>query len=149
MVNAITMRAPKNDEQFFAWAARINAIETLEDARTVYSELKVAKPVDLSSLVGLLEHRAFEQGMDPALLRQLVALIDNEQNAGFGGGRMPGAPARFFRERSFPWVRLRPELVCEIGVEHLARDGFRHGAKFLRWRPDKLARECTFEQQAG
>ena len=60
---------------------------------------------------------------------------------------MPGDPARFFKGREFPWVRLRPELVCEVAVEHLALDGFRHGAKFLRWRPDKSAEECTFEQQ--
>jgi ATP-dependent DNA ligase len=30
--------------------------------------------------------------------------------------------------------------------DHFSDDRFRHGTKFLRWRPDKQPRACTFEQ---
>jgi ATP-dependent DNA ligase len=51
-------------------------------------------------------------------------------------------------------VPLRPELVCEVAFDHWQGDGdrpraggrFRHGTTFLRWRPDKPPRECTFDQ---
>jgi ATP-dependent DNA ligase len=41
---------------------------------------------------------------------------------------------------------LRPELVVEVRFDHVTGDRFRHGTKLLRWRPDKVPRQCTFEQ---
>ena len=47
---------------------------------------------------------------------------------------------------SFEWVALRPELVVEIDFDHVSAGRIRHGAKLRRWREDKPARQCTFEQ---
>ncbi|MGH2703888.1 MAG: hypothetical protein ACRDJ4_01955 [Actinomycetota bacterium] len=60
---------------------------------------------------------------------------------GFTGIR-PG-DTRWERGRDMAWVPLEPRLVCEVSVSRL--DGFpiRHGARFVRWRPDKDPRECT------
>ena len=44
------------------------------------------------------------------------------------------------------WEPVRPELVCEVAFDHLQGDRFRHGATFLRWRPDKPRAECTYAQ---
>jgi ATP-dependent DNA ligase len=44
------------------------------------------------------------------------------------------------------WVRLRPELVCEVTFDYLQGNRFRHAATFQRWRHDKPPRECTFDQ---
>ena len=44
------------------------------------------------------------------------------------------------------WVRLRPELVCEVTFDYLQGERFRHAATFQRWRTDKPPRECTFDQ---
>ena len=41
---------------------------------------------------------------------------------------------------------VKPELVCEIKYDHFSGARFRHGTKFLRWRPDKDPRTCTFDQ---
>jgi ATP-dependent DNA ligase len=41
---------------------------------------------------------------------------------------------------------LRIERVCEVKYDHLQGDRFRHAAIFVRWRPDKPPRECTYEQ---
>jgi ATP-dependent DNA ligase len=40
---------------------------------------------------------------------------------------------------------VRPELVCEVRYDKVQGHRFRHGTRFLRWRPDKDPRECTWE----
>jgi ATP-dependent DNA ligase len=44
------------------------------------------------------------------------------------------------------WQPLKPKLVAEVGFDHVTGERFRHGTKFLRWRPDKSPRQCTMEQ---
>jgi ATP-dependent DNA ligase len=62
-------------------------------------------------------------------------------------GKAPGGPSRWTRdERDTEWVPLRPELVGEFQYDHFSGGRFRHGTKFLRWRPDKKPRQCTMEQ---
>ncbi len=61
-------------------------------------------------------------------------------------GRAPGGPSRWSTERSGEWEPLRPELVVEVQFDHVTGDRFRHGAKLVRWRPDKAPEQCTFEQ---
>jgi ATP-dependent DNA ligase len=64
----------------------------------------------------------------------------------FGEGRAPGGPSRWATERTTEWESLRPELVCEVAFDRMINDRFRHGVRFLRWRPDKRPQDCTFEQ---
>jgi ATP-dependent DNA ligase len=40
---------------------------------------------------------------------------------------------------------VRPELVCEVRYDKVQGRRFRHGTRFLRWRPDKDPRSCTWE----
>jgi ATP-dependent DNA ligase len=61
-------------------------------------------------------------------------------------GSAPGGPSRWSTERSAEWQPLQPKLVVEVCYDHVSGDRFRHGAKLLRWRPDKAPRQCTFEQ---
>jgi len=60
--------------------------------------------------------------------------------------RVPGGPSRWATERTGEWQPLRPELVCEVEYDYFSQGRFRHGSKFLRWRPDKSPRECTMDQ---
>jgi ATP-dependent DNA ligase len=41
---------------------------------------------------------------------------------------------------------LQPELVVEVGYDHVTGERFRHGTRFLRWRPDKDPRQCRMSQ---
>jgi ATP-dependent DNA ligase len=50
----------------------------------------------------------------------------------------PGKPLTF--------VPLRPERVVEVRYEHLEGRRFRHTAQFVRWRPDREPRSCTYAQ---
>ncbi|HEX6310764.1 MAG TPA: ATP-dependent DNA ligase [Acidimicrobiia bacterium] len=61
-------------------------------------------------------------------------------------GRMPGAPSRWNAKKDMKWEPLRIELVAEVAYEHMQGDRFRHTARFQRWRPDREARSCTYEQ---
>src|SRR4029077_4393497 len=57
-----------------------------------------------------------------------------------------GEPSRWTAGRDLEWVGLRPELVVEIDFDHVSAGRIRHGAKLRRWREDKPARECVFDQ---
>jgi len=60
--------------------------------------------------------------------------------------RVPGGPSRWASERTGEWAPVRPKLVCEVEYDYFSQGRFRHGSKFLRWRPDKKPRQCTMEQ---
>jgi ATP-dependent DNA ligase len=62
------------------------------------------------------------------------------------GRRLPGAGSRWNAGKDLSFVLLRPELVVEAAYEHLQGNRLRHTARFRRWRPDREARSCTYEQ---
>jgi ATP-dependent DNA ligase len=95
---------------------------------------------------GLLHHVGYTSSMDA---RQKAALAKRlEQLAGGTGftGRAPGGPSRWSTRRSDEWVALEPSLVVEVRYDHFSEGRFRHGTRLERWRPDKPARQCTFDQ---
>jgi ATP-dependent DNA ligase len=79
------------------------------------------------------------------LLKTLEPYITEDKQEGFSGNA-PGGPSRWSTERSTEWVPLRNKLVCEVQYDHFSGGRFRHGCKFLRWRPDKAPEQCTYEQ---
>lgn len=60
--------------------------------------------------------------------------------------RLPGAPSRWSGKKDLSWVPLRPELVIEVGYDHMEGDRFRHTAQFRRNRPDRAPESCTYAQ---
>ncbi len=95
---------------------------------------------------GLLHHcgftSTFKANERAAVLDTLQPRIGGE---GFSGSA-PGGPSRWSTERTGEWEPLAPTLVCEVRSDHWSGDRFRHGTTFLRWRPDKAPRQCTFDQ---
>jgi ATP-dependent DNA ligase len=95
---------------------------------------------------GLLDHVGFTSsipaGERAALTKRLEALIEPP---GFTGNA-PGGPSRWSTERTGEWEPLRPELVAEVRYDHVTGNRFRHGTKFLRWRPDKAPAQCRMDQ---
>ena len=63
-----------------------------------------------------------------------------------GGTRMPGGQSRWSAGKDLSWEPLRPERVCEVTYDHMQGDRFRHAAIFVRWRPDKPAHLCGYDQ---
>jgi ATP-dependent DNA ligase len=62
------------------------------------------------------------------------------------GERVPGGQSRWSRGKELEWNPVRPELVCEVRYDKLERNRFRHGTRFLRFRPDKDPAECTWRE---
>jgi ATP-dependent DNA ligase len=62
------------------------------------------------------------------------------------GGRMPGGQSRWNAKKDLSFTPLRPELVAEVAYERVDSGRFRHSARLQRWRPDRDAASCTFDQ---
>ncbi len=81
-------------------------------------------------------------GLTASEKRRLIGFLEPYQS----GERGSADPSRWTAGRDLEWVGLRPELVVEIDFDHVSAGRIRHGAKLRRWREDKPARECTYEQ---
>ena len=81
-------------------------------------------------------------GLSAKAKRELVQTLAPYQT----GERGSADPSRWSADRDLEWVGLRPELVVEIDFDHVSAGRIRHGAKLRRWREDKPARQCTYDQ---
>ncbi len=63
-----------------------------------------------------------------------------------GSDRMPGAQSRWSAGKDLSFVPLRPERVLEVGYDHMEGTRLRHTAQFKRWRPDRDAESCLYDQ---
>ena len=97
---------------------------------------------------GKLNHVGFTSAIPAkekdALTGKLEKLI---QPPGFTGSA-PGGPSRWNSARSMAWEPLKPVLVVEVRYDQITSGRFRHGTGFLRWRPDKDPKQCTYDQLA-
>lgn len=110
------------------------------------------KPLVGSLLLGLyndegkLDHVGFTSSIQakdrPSLTKKLEAMV---KPPGFTG-KSPGGPSRWSTKRSAEWKPVRSKLVVEVQFDHFTGGRFRHGTKFLRWRPDKNPEACTIKQ---
>jgi ATP-dependent DNA ligase len=93
----------------------------------------------LLHLVGFVgAMNAAERARAADLLKPIV------QEPGFTGAR-PGAVSRW-GSRDTEWHPVANNIVVEVQFDHVTAHRFRHGARFVRWRPDKSPRQCTMEQ---
>ncbi len=94
----------------------------------------------------LLHHGGFTSSLSAddrwALTPRLEKLV---KPPGFTGNA-PGGPSRWSTERSSEWQPLAPRLVAEVEYDHTSGGRFRHGTRFVRWRPDKAPGQCTLDQ---
>jgi ATP-dependent DNA ligase len=66
------------------------------------------------------------------------------------GQRTPQAAmaSRWNASKDLSFIPLRPERVLEVRYDHMEGPRFRHTAQFVRWRPDREPRSCTYAQLA-
>ncbi len=95
---------------------------------------------------GKLNHVGFSSSFAAPERKKLKALLKPYMGGSGFTGHAPGGPSRWSTERSGEWEALKPKLVCEVRYDHFSGGRFRHGTKFLRWRPEKSPRSCTYEQ---
>ncbi|HEX7892461.1 MAG TPA: ATP-dependent DNA ligase [Ramlibacter sp.] len=114
----------------------------------LYDEAGVLQHVGVTSSFTMDMRKQLGQELEP--LRK-NALQDHpwREWAGAAAGdaqRMPGAQSRWSGGKDLSWEPVKPERVVEVKYDHLQGDRFRHAAAFLRWRPDKPAQECRYDQ---
>jgi ATP-dependent DNA ligase len=96
---------------------------------------------------GVFHHVGHTSSFSAKEKRELLTTLAPLRGGGsFGGGRTPGAPSRWTRDKDAEWVALTPTLVCEVSFDHLQGQRFRHAARFLRWREDRDPLTCTYDQ---
>ena len=96
---------------------------------------------------GQLDHVGFSSSFSKEARKKLKAILKPMMGGPGFTGKAPGGPSRWTREdRNTEWFPLKHKLVCEVQYDHFSGGRFRHGAKFLRWRPEKSPAQCTIEQ---
>jgi ATP-dependent DNA ligase len=63
-----------------------------------------------------------------------------------GGATSPSAGSRWNVGKDLSFVPIRMGLVAEVTFGQLEGGRFRHGVKFLRWRPDRSPESCRYDQ---
>jgi ATP-dependent DNA ligase len=97
---------------------------------------------------------AFPMEQRVALFEELQPLVTSfeghpwDWGAQAAGQRTPRAAmaSRWNADKDLSFVPLRPERVLEVRYDHMEGPRFRHTAQFVRWRPDREPRSCTYEQ---
>ena len=97
---------------------------------------------------------AFPMAQRRRLLKELQPLVTTFEGHPWdwsqvgAEARHPGASmgSRWNANKDLSFVPLRPERVVEVRYDHMEGPRFRHTAQFVRWRPDRDPRSCTFEQ---
>jgi ATP-dependent DNA ligase len=95
---------------------------------------------------GKLDHVGFTSGFSRDERRAVTHKVEPLRGGPGFTGNAPGGPSRWSTERSALWEPLKPKLVAEVEYDHATSDRFRHGTRFVRWRPDKRPEQCTFDQ---
>jgi ATP-dependent DNA ligase len=95
---------------------------------------------------GLLDHVGFSSSFNGKEREELKSVVEPRVGPPGFTGHAPGGPSRWSTKRSTEWQPLKPKLVCEVRYDYFSGGRFRHGTKFLRWRPEKKPSQCTFGQ---
>ena len=103
------------------------------------------RPADLQALVddtGNAFVDRLPRAVKEVVERQIAAGIDQVND---------GEPSRWNSAADKRWIPVRPEKVAEVAYDQMEGNTvhgqrFRHAVKFVRWRPDRDPRSCTFDQ---
>jgi ATP-dependent DNA ligase len=95
---------------------------------------------------GKLNHVGFTSGISNADRSAFTKKLEKLRGGTGFTGNAPGGPSRWSTERSAKWVPLKLKLVVEVEYDQVTGGRFRHGTRFIRWRPDKAPDQCRCEQ---
>lgn len=97
---------------------------------------------------GRLHHVGFTSALDAGKRVKALERLAPLKGLSTFDGSAPGGPSRWNDGKASDWVPTGAEAVVEVVYDQVTGKRFRHGTRFLRWRPDKAARQCTLAQLA-
>ena len=107
-------------------------------------------PASLRSLAEAtgLSKSAVQTALELLRRRELIDELEPYVERDDEGAAVTGETdrSRFSASKDVSFVRLRPERVLEVRYDQLEGMRFRHTVQFERWRPDRDAASCTFDQ---
>lgn len=95
---------------------------------------------------GKLDHVGFTSSFSIEARAELAPVVRAAEGPPGFTGDSPGGPSRWNGGKARGYVSLHHELVAEVVYDQITGGRFRHGTRFLRWRPDKAPRQCTRDQ---
>jgi ATP-dependent DNA ligase len=102
--------------------------------------------VGVTSAFTMSRRRELAAELEPLRVNALEGHPWREWADAYDGTRMPGGQSRWSAGKDLSWEPVRIERVCEVKYDHMQGDRFRHAAVFERWRPDKLPKDCRYDQ---
>ncbi|NNE74637.1 MAG: ATP-dependent DNA ligase [Acidimicrobiales bacterium] len=119
----------------------------LHDENDQLHHLGVAASFAAKKRVELLED-LMPYRMDDITQHPWAGWLEAEAHAAAEGGKMPGAPNRWTGAtgRDHSWIPVRPERVVEVKYVQVTNRRFRGTTRMVRWRPDREADSCRFDQ---
>jgi ATP-dependent DNA ligase len=117
-----------------------------------------------SLLLGLYDHEgnlgnigvigAFPMERRKQLFQELQPLVTTFDDHPWDWAKLPEGTrtprtaegSRWAAGKDLSFTPLRPERVVEIRYDHMEGNRLRHTGQFVRWRPDRDPRSCTYEQ---
>jgi len=100
----------------------------------------------LYDAAGLLNHVGYTSSIHDEDRAELTKKLKKMIKPPGFTGKKPGGLSRWSTKRSMEWEPVKNKLVVEVQFDHFTGGRFRHGTKFLRWRPEKSAKDCTIKQ---
>ena len=109
---------------------------------------------DEGSLASVGVIGAFPMAQRRELMKELQPLVTTFEDHPWSwarqeeGTRTPrnAETSRWNAGKDLSFIPLRPERVVEVRYDHMEGPRFRHTAQFVRWRPDRDPRSCTYAQ---
>jgi ATP-dependent DNA ligase len=95
---------------------------------------------------GLLDHVGYTSSIREEDRAELTKKVEKIIKPPGFTGKAPGGLSRWSTKRSMEWQPVENKYVVEVQFDHFTGGRFRHGTKFLRWRPEKSAKDCTMKQ---
>jgi ATP-dependent DNA ligase len=96
---------------------------------------------------GELHQVGFTSGFTQQERRNLVPRLEKHRSG--PSVEVPNTPeyrSRWNADKDLSFEPLKPELVVEVAFDQVTSGRIRHGARFVRWRDEKPAEQCTWEQ---
>ncbi|MET0716420.1 MAG: ATP-dependent DNA ligase [Mycetocola sp.] len=87
---------------------------------------------------------AFSNARRLELVDELAPLVLRDEDGEIASAATDRS--RFSASKDVSFVPLQPTLVAEVQYDQMEGMRFRHTVQFSRWRPDREATSCTFEQ---